>query len=131
MTYLLDTNIAIHAGEQDVNVLSRMVEHDGAMFLSSLCLAEMQRGLHKTPALTARRQVRLNMLLAHIPVLPFDTAAAEAYGAIIAQCGWIKGRDFDRMIAAHAIAVGAVLVTANEADFYDIPGLELVNWTRN
>ncbi len=42
---------------------------------------------------------------------------------------WYKGRDFDRMIAAHALAAGAILVTANEADFRDIPGLELINWT--
>ena len=129
MIYLLDTNIAIHAGDRDAHVLGRMIEHDGAIFLSALCLAELQRGLHKTPTLTALRSARLDMLLIHIPVLPFDTAAAEAYGAIIAQCGWAKGRDFDRMIAAHAIAAGAVLVTANEADFRDIPGLELENWT--
>jgi len=68
------------------------------------------------------------MILTQIPVLSFDTAAAEAYGDIIARCGWSKGRDFDRMIAAHAIAANAVLVTANEADLRDIPGLELVNW---
>jgi len=129
LIYLLDTNIAIHAGEQDVNVLARMIEHEGAIFMSALCLAELQRGLHKTPGLTVLRRVRLDMLLAHAPILPFDAAAAEAYGAIIAQCGWAKGRDFDRMIAAHAIAVGATLVTANIADFRDIPGLALENWS--
>lgn len=128
LIYLLDTNIAIHAGDRHAQVLDRLIEYDGSIFLSALCLAELQRGLHKTPALTAPRRVRLDMILTQIPVLSFDTAAAEAYGAIIAQCGWVKGRDFDRMIAAHAISAGAKLVTANEADFRDIPGLELVNW---
>lgn len=128
MIYLLDTNIVIHAGDRHAQVLDRLIEHDGAIFLSALCLAELQRGLHKTPTLTAPRRVRLDLILTQIPVLPFDTAAAEAYGTIIAQCGWAKDRDFDRMIAAHAIAAGAVLVTANEADFRDIPGLALVNW---
>ena len=131
MIYLLDTNIAIHAGDRHPRVLDRLIEHDGAIFLSALCLAELQRGLHNTTVLTAARRVRLDMILTQIPVLSFDTAAAEAYGAIIAQCGWSKGRDFDRMIAAHAIAANAVLVTANEADFRDIPGLELVNWATN
>jgi len=44
----------------------------------------------------------------HIPVLPFDAAAAIAYGQIIAQCGWVKGRDYDRMIAAHAVSTSSV-----------------------
>lgn len=67
-------------------------------------------------------------MLRYIPVLPFDAAAAEAYGQIIAQCGWVRGRNFDRMIAAHAISVRSVLVTDNEADFRDIPGLAVENW---
>ncbi|HEX4294472.1 MAG TPA: hypothetical protein VHZ29_10080 [Rhizomicrobium sp.] len=37
-------------------------------------------------------------------MLAFDAAAAEAYGYIIAALGWVRGRDFDRMIAAHEIA---------------------------
>ncbi len=39
-----------------------------------------------------------------------------------------RGRDYDRMIAAHAISNGAILVTNNEHDFRDIPGLSMVNW---
>jgi tRNA(fMet)-specific endonuclease VapC len=39
--------------------------------------------------------------------------AAHAYGGIIAQCGWTRGCDFDRMIAGHALSTGAVLVTDN------------------
>ncbi len=96
--------------------------------MSALSLAELQRGVYKTPAFTGVRSARLEVLLAHIPVLPFDAAAAQVYGRIIAQCGWVKGRDFDRMIAAHALANNAVLVTNNTADFSDIRGLVLENW---
>ncbi len=67
-------------------------------------------------------------LLPNIQILSFDRAAAEAYGQIIAQCGWAKGRDFDRMIAAHAISINAILVTNNAADFRDIPALQIENW---
>ena len=63
-----------------------------------------------------------------IPVLSFDSAAAESYGRIPAQCGWVRGRDFDRMIAAHALSIRAVLVTDNEAGFRDIPSLTVENW---
>ena len=98
------------------------------MLLSALSLVELQRGLYKDPANTALRQVRLDVLLAHIPILPFDAAAAHAYGQIIAQRGWAKCRDYDRMIAAHAIASGSVLVTEKSADFKDIHGLSIENW---
>jgi tRNA(fMet)-specific endonuclease VapC len=54
--------------------------------------------------------------------------AAQAYGRIIAQCGWARGRDYDRMIAGHAISSRSILVTNNEADFRDIPGLTMENW---
>lgn len=109
-------------------MLQKLAEHDGNVLLSALCLAELQRGIYKRSTLMAQRQARLERLLRGIPVLGFDAAAARAYGRIIAQCGWTKGRDFDRMIAAHAIRLGAVLVTANEADFRDIPGLSVENW---
>ena len=63
-----------------------------------------------------------------LPVLPFDASAAVVYGRIIAQCGWARGRDYDRMIAAHAISSHSILVTNNLADFTDIPGLSTENW---
>jgi tRNA(fMet)-specific endonuclease VapC len=128
MTYLIDTNIAIHARDGTKSVLDRLAEHDGDVLLSALSLAELQRSLYKYAALTIIRQARLEVLLRGIPVAAFDAAAAHAYGQIIAQCGWAKGRDFDRMIAAHAISSGSILVTNNEADFGDIPGLSFENW---
>lgn len=128
MPYLLDTNIAIHARDGTESVLGKLAEHDGAIVLSALSLAELERGLYKYPAQTALRRSRLEVLLRSIPVLPFDSAAARAYGQIIAQCGWVRGRDFDRMIAGHAISVAAVLVTDNADDFRDIPKLAVENW---
>lgn len=128
MAYLIDTNIAIHARDGADAVLDKLAEHDGEIVLSALSLAELQRGLYRDTAYTAIRQVRLEVLLRGIPVLSFDASAAQAYGRIIAQCGWARSRDYDRMIAAHAISSGSVLVTNNEADFRDIPGLSMENW---
>lgn len=130
MAYLIDTNTAIYARDGVDAVLDKLAEHDGEVLLSALSLAELQRGLFRDPALTAVRQPRLKVLLRAVPVLPFDAAAAEAYGGIIAQCGWVKGRDYDRMIAAAAISSGSILVTNNIADFRDIPGLTLENWLK-
>lgn len=129
MAYLIDTNIAIHARDGTESVLGKLAQHDGDILLSALSLAELQRGLYRNAELTALRHARLDVLLRDIPVLPFDAAAAEAYGKIIAQCGWVKGRDFDRMIAGHALATSSVLITDKTSDFHDIPGLGIENWT--
>jgi tRNA(fMet)-specific endonuclease VapC len=128
VTYLIDTNIAIHARDGTDAVLGKLAEHDGEVLLSALSLAELERGIYRNPEFTAIRHARLEVLLRGIPVIPFDVAAAQAYGRIIAQCGWTKGKDYDRMIAAHAISTGSILVTDNEADFRDIPGLSMENW---
>ena len=128
MAYLIDTNIAIHARDGTDAVLAKLAEHDDEVLLSALSLAELQRGVYRDARLTAIRQARLEVLLRGVPVLPFDAPAAFAYGRIIAQCGWVRGRDFDRMIAAHAISSQSILVTNNLAEFSDIPGLALENW---
>lgn len=128
MAYLIDTNIAIHARDGTDAVLAKLAEHDGEVLLSALSLAELQRGVYRDPRLAPLRQARLEVLLRALPVLPFDASAALAYGRIIAQCGWVRGRDYDRMIAAHAISSNSVLVTDNTADFTDIPGLPIQNW---
>ena len=128
MAYLIDTNIAIHARDSTDAVLVKLAEHDGEVLRSALSLAELRRGVYRDPDLTALRQARLGVLLRGLPVLPFDALAALAYGRIIAQCGWARGRDYDRMIAAHAISSDPILVTSNKADFQDIPGLSMENW---
>jgi tRNA(fMet)-specific endonuclease VapC len=128
LAYLIDTNIAIHARDGTDAVLVKLAEHDGEVLLSALSLAELQRGVYRDLNLSAIRQARLEVLLRGLPVLPFDASAALAYGRIIAQCGWARGRDYDRMIAAHAISSDSILVTNNNADFWDIPGLSMENW---
>jgi tRNA(fMet)-specific endonuclease VapC len=128
LAYLLDTNIVIHARDGHDGVLERCLIHRGELLLSALSLAELQRGLSPLHPQAALRRARLDVLLPHLPVLAFDRRAAEAYGRIIASLGWVRGRDFDRLIAAQAMAAGAVLVTDNAADFQDIPGLKRENW---
>ena len=128
MAYLLDTNIAIHARDGVEVVLDRLLRHEGAVFLSALSLAELQRGIHSPSDLSTLRRARLEKLLLVLPVLPFDAAAARAYGDIIAKIGWSRTRDLDRLIAGHAMSTHSTFVTANTADFASVPGLTLENW---
>lgn len=130
MSYLLDTNMIIHARDGTESVLDKFAEHDGAVFCSALSYAELQRGLLQAVPGHELRRARLELLLPRIPVFPFDERAALVYGKIIERLGWVRSRDFDRMIAAHAISVGFVLVTANIADFRDIPELQIADWSR-
>jgi len=128
LAYLIDTNIAIHARDGTDAVLAKLAEHDGEVLLSALSLTELQRGVYRDPSLAAIRQALPEVLLRGVPVLPFDVSAALAYGRIIGQCGWARRRDYDRMIAAHAISSHSIFVTNNLADFSDIPGLSMENW---
>jgi tRNA(fMet)-specific endonuclease VapC len=96
---MIDTNIAIHARDGGDAVLDKLAEHNGEVLLSAVSLAELRHGLYRSSADEVMRRLRVVVLPQHIPVLPFDTDAAEAYGRIIAQCGWVRGRDYDRMIA--------------------------------
>jgi tRNA(fMet)-specific endonuclease VapC len=69
-------------------------------------------------------------LLAGFPIAPFDTAAARQYGPIRSQLekrGQLIG-PYDLMIAAHAQALGAVLITDNVGEFVGVDGLAVENW---
>ena len=128
MGYLIDTNIAIHARDGLDQVLENLIRYDGSIFLSALSLAELHRGFYSPSDPTGLRRRRLEQLLTGIAVLPFDAAAARAYGDIIANMGWSRSRDLDRLIAGHAIATRNILVTANVPDFAGVPGLVIENW---
>jgi tRNA(fMet)-specific endonuclease VapC len=129
LTYLLDTNIAIYARDGVEAVLNRMGRHEGALFVSALSLAELQRGFAAPGPQTILRRIRLEKLLSAVPVLSFDRSAALAYGQIIAKMGWSHTKDMDRLIAGHALSTSSILVTANTADFGAVSGLVIEDWT--
>lgn len=59
-----------------------------------------------------------------VQIIPFDEAAARAYANLP-----FKRARFDRLLAAHALSIGATVITNNEADFADVPELKVENWT--
>jgi predicted nucleic acid-binding protein len=78
----------------------------------------------------------VDQFLARVPCLPWDEAAATHFAAVAAELhrgGEGVGSTFgslDMMIAGHAIAAGAVLVTTHERELGRITGLQVENWTR-
>jgi tRNA(fMet)-specific endonuclease VapC len=93
---------------------------------------ELHFGLHSLPAASPKRSLIVSFL-AHVPVFEFDTMAAEK-SAIVRHCLKSSGKPigaYDPLIAGHALALGAVLVTANTKHFQHIKGLEVANWLKN
>ena len=54
----------------------------------------------------------------------FDKAAVREFERLP-----FRRARFDRMLAAHALSIGATVVTANLGDFGDVPGLQVEDWT--
>lgn len=128
MAYLLDTNVAIHLRDGDATLTLRVAALDGAVLMSVVTRVELEGGVYREPAHAAVRRARLDTMLAAIPTLAFDDAAADAYGNIVAHAGYSRRKLLDRMIAAQALVHRATLVTLNADDFRDIPGLVLAAW---
>lgn len=128
MSYILDTNIAIHLRDGDPLVTAKIAALDGAILLSIITRVELEGGVYREPSEAGLRRARLDVLLDALPVLPFDAEAAEAYRMIVEAAGYSRRKILDRMIAAQALVHRATLVTRNAADFQDVPGLGLLEW---
>lgn len=117
---ILDTNLLI-SGD--------LVQPGYEATVSSLSWAELGYGVRKAPdeLERARRERRLGRLRAILGEgIPFDDAAAEAYGS---ACGLVlgtgrdvRGRAIDLMIAATAAAHGAAVITRNPKGFIGLEG---------
>ena len=97
--------------------------------ISAITLAELSVGplVAAEEAERARRLAHVQQAEADFDPLPFDAAAARAFG-IVASAYRRSGRKpaaraFDALIAATAIANGLPLYTTNPADFAGIDGL--------
>lgn len=126
--YLLDTSIAIGLRDDDPAIVARAKALGPGLVLSIVTRVELEGGVYRDPLTADIRRRRLDILLAALPVLPFDADAAETYGAIVREAGYSRRKLLDRMIAAQAIVNDATLVTLNPVDFADIPGLKLLAW---
>lgn len=135
MRYMLDTNICIYLiKNHPPQVLKRLaVLKQGDAVMSVVTYAELRAGLEiqggtRTSADRESDARALAMLIKRIPVLPFMEADAESFGVLRAAVRDRNRDTMDRLIAAHAVSTGLVLVTNNEADFKDYPGLVVENW---
>ena len=124
---LLDTSTLILLGRViDISALP------DEPLISSVTLAELSVGplVAATDEDRAARQAHLQLAEADFDPLPFDAAAARAFGAVAASLRSAgrkpAARSYDAMIAAIAIANDLPLYTCNPRDFDGIPGLRVI-----
>lgn len=122
--FLLDSNICIYVLADGTGaVADRLGECDlGSAVTSAIAYAEVMRGRRNDPRWSLEAA---EAFFDAVPVLPFDRKAALRYRTIPFKRG-----TFDRLIAAHALALDLVLVTNDERDYADVEGLMVENWTR-
>ena len=132
-TYLLDTNIISHVMRNPTGLVAQRIfgreAHEGS---STVCTSlvvqcELLFGLHKLPNPKWERQYHRAMASITVETLGQEVAAPYAtVRAYLEAQGQSIGPN-DTLIAAHALALGATLVTA-DAEFTRVPGLRVENW---
>ena len=132
LLHMLDTNTvsAVMRGHADLD--ARLLQHQAyAWCISAVTHSEICFGLALRPE-AARLARAAQQFFAVATTLPWDVSAAEAHGNVRAKLR-VAGSpigDMDEMIAAHALSLGAVLVTDNLKHFARVDGLALENWLR-
>jgi tRNA(fMet)-specific endonuclease VapC len=128
--YLLDTNICIYLMQHSPPQLQARFKklRVGDAVMSAITYAELRFGLPANPPTAAHNQAVLASLIEDLPVVPFAEAEAESHGNLATQFRQSRKNALDRLIAAHAVSLGVVLVTNNVADFRNYHGLKIENW---
>lgn len=133
--YLLDTNICVFViNDRPGQVRDRMKERTDlghTLSISSVTFHELQYGIANSVQ-KAQNQQRLDGFVARLDVLDFgQTAAAIAADqrARLKKLGQPIG-PYDLLIAGHALALNAVLVTNNTGEFGRVEGLSVEDWSQ-
>ena len=128
--YMLDTNVISDVIRNPRGRAAQQLRKmgEGAICTSIIVAVELRYGCAKRGS---KRLLRaLEDLLGEISVLPFDIPADAEYGAIRSELEG-AGRPIggnDSLIAAHARAIDATVVTANTEEFERVRGLKVENW---
>lgn len=131
--FLLDTNVCICLINQRSGyerILKRMndLEH-GQVLISSITTAELHFGVAAS-AMVERNMLKLERFLAAFEVVPFDEESSRRYGMVRA---YLKAKGtpigpLDTLIAGHALALNAIVVTNNVDEFARVPDLGVEDW---
>jgi len=132
MKWMLDTDVCITLiRQQSADLWHRLqAQQVGEIGVSVLTAAELFFGVEKS-AQPARNRAALEQFLMPLQLAAFDLAAGTRYGAVRADLER-RGQPIgamDTLIAAHALSLGATVVTHNRRDFGRVSGLRVEDWT--
>jgi tRNA(fMet)-specific endonuclease VapC len=130
--YLLDTNIASHVVRGDRPEITRRLSRIpvAEVRISAVTEGELRFGLARRNHPVSLSE-HVTQFLARVDVLPWDREVALVYGDLRAACeaSGVALAPLDMMIAAHAVAADAVLVTRDKA-FSQVAGpLKTDDWS--
>lgn len=134
MKYVLDTNAvsALMKGEANViERLKRVARVDVSM--PQPVVAEIAYGIERLPKSKRRDELtsRFELLKAELHRVPWSDEVSDTFGRIKAGLERKGARieDFDAAVAAHALALGSILVTANVKHMTRVTGLKIEDWS--
>ncbi len=129
---MLDTNIVSFAmRDRPPRVLEKLsAVRPSEVCVSAVTLAELRFGAARSQS-RARYERLIDLFLSRIRALPFDSAAAVAYGDVRASLEATGRRlgELDMLIAGHAVATGTILVTNNVQEFARVAALVVEDWS--
>jgi tRNA(fMet)-specific endonuclease VapC len=131
---VLDTNVVSALMKGDPVVMERLKQRSkGDVSVPQPVLAEIAYGIERLPKSKRKDalQERFDLVRSELARSSWSDEVSESFGRIKAVLEK-KGQrieDFDAAIAAHALATGAVLVTANLDHMTRIPGLTVEDWS--
>ena len=135
MIYLPDTNVFsryLRNRREDASLCDRLELELTQCRLSAIVLMELEYGVSKSPGIP-RLRARVESLCGLFNVDAFDVRAAVEAGGIRAFLANLKPNaqpigPYDLLLAGHARALGAVLITHNTREFSRVPGLQVEDW---
>lgn len=128
--YLLDTNIISALARQPNGAVAKKIARrkPGQIATSIIVAGEIRFGLAKSSSPCLIENV--SQILDNLEVLPLEHPVDSHYADIryaLERIGCPIGPN-DLFIAAHARALGRILVTDNLREFTRVPGLKVENW---
>jgi tRNA(fMet)-specific endonuclease VapC len=128
MTYLLDTNVFIHANKNLGQVKDRLRHHSPSdVNTSVVTVADLLYGSMKMPNPEDCRN-RWLTILKPFCVVDFCVACAEHHATLRYQMRHNPIGERDLLIAAIATTHNLIVVTHNSVDFSRVPGLRCEDW---
>jgi len=131
MLYMLDTNMCsyiIRDNPKGIFEKLKEIEKEHTVALSSIVVSELLYGAKKRGS--AKLSKIVSLFIEQFVIYDYDKASAQEYAKIrttLEKKGQVIGVH-DMLISAHALSVGANIVTNNTKEFKRVDGLSVENW---